>query len=101
MHQHLPYKKDLWNGKQYKENSSPQENSATDIIDSISFHEGADILDVGCGDGKVTQKFCSLIPKGHVYGLDTSASMLEEAKKATSHRDNISFFEGSAENLFL
>ena len=38
------------------------------------------ILDIGCGDGALTIKLAEAAHKGHVMGLDASASMIETAK---------------------
>ncbi len=92
-------KKDLWDGKQYKKNSSPQEQSAINIINSIDFRDNDYILDIGCGDGKVTQKLCSLAPKGQIVGFDPSSSMISEANKIVCSCGNLSFFEASAEDF--
>lgn len=90
---------DLWNGNQYKKNSSPQETSATNIINSISFNKDDCVLDIGCGDGRVTKKLCSLVPKGKVVGIDPSNSMILEANKLTESCSNLSFFQKSAEDF--
>lgn len=92
-------KQDLWNGKQYKNNSSPQELSAINIINAITFKNDDSILDIGCGDGKVTKQLCSLAPDGKIVGIDPSSSMISEANKTTYAYSNLSFFEASAENF--
>jgi trans-aconitate 2-methyltransferase len=92
-------KKDLWNGKQYKDNSSPQEQSAINILNSISFKDDDCILDIGCGDGKITQRLCSLSPKGQIIGIDASSSMISEANKRACSYSNLSFFNANAENF--
>ena len=92
-------KKDLWNGKQYKENSSPQELSATNIIRSIGFKGNECVLDIGCGDGKITRQLSLLLPQGKVIGLDPSKSMINEANKHISNFNNMEFSIGNAENF--
>jgi trans-aconitate 2-methyltransferase len=39
------------------------------------------ILDIGCGDGKVTSKLASLVPQGQVLGIDSSKEMIEFSRK--------------------
>ena len=86
-----------WDGKQYKENSSPQESSAMQLISSISFSGDEHVLDIGCGDGKITHKIREFIPHGKIIGIDTSDSMLEEARK--HNKDNLFFYEKSAHDF--
>jgi trans-aconitate 2-methyltransferase len=92
-------KKDLWDGKQYRDNSSPQELSAVNIINSIGFKDDDIILDIGCGDGKITQKLCSLASNGKIIGIDPSSNMISEASKITFSCGNLSFFEANAEDF--
>jgi SAM-dependent methyltransferase len=37
------------------------------------------VLDVGCGNGKVTREIAALVPRGSVVGVDASAKMVEFA----------------------
>jgi ubiquinone/menaquinone biosynthesis C-methylase UbiE len=39
------------------------------------------ILDVGCGDGKVTAELARAVPKGSVTGIDASPEMIRFARK--------------------
>lgn len=57
----------------------------------------AKILDIGCGDGKITADISKFIPNGSILGIDLSSSMLDWAKKQYNPREhpNLSFQEGS------
>lgn len=54
------------------------------------------ILDIGCGDGKVTADISKFIPQGTILGIDPSTSMLDWAKKqyCALEYPNLSFQEG-------
>lgn len=54
------------------------------------------ILDVGCGDGKITADLSKFVPKGSVIGIDPSLAMLAWAKKQYSLLEypNLIFHEG-------
>jgi trans-aconitate 2-methyltransferase len=93
--------KDLWNGKQYKENSSPQELSAVKIVKSIEFKGNESVLDIGCGDGKITKQLGLLLSQGKIIGIDPSESMINEANKYVSDCSNMLFSIGNAENFNL
>ncbi len=57
----------------------------------------AKILDIGCGDGKITADLSKFVPEGSVLGIDLSGSMLEWAKKQYHPNEypNLIFQEGN------
>lgn len=54
------------------------------------------ILDIGCGDGKITADISKFIPQGKILGIDPSIPMLKWAQKQYSLLEypNLSFQEG-------
>lgn len=54
------------------------------------------ILDIGCGDGKITADISKFIPQGTITGIDPSQAMLDWAKKQYSPLEypNVTFHEG-------
>lgn len=54
------------------------------------------ILDIGCGDGKITADVSRFIPQGHILGIDPSISMLSWAQKQYSivEYPNLTFHAG-------
>lgn len=54
------------------------------------------ILDIGCGDGKITADVSKFIPQGHILGIDPSVPMLSWAKKQYSvvEYPNLTFHAG-------
>lgn len=54
------------------------------------------LLDIGCGTGKSTLPFAK--SGGKIIGIDISAKMIKEAKKASSSYPNVSYKESSFEN---
>ena len=61
----------------------------------------AKILDIGCGDGKITADIAKFVPKGQVVGIDPSESMLNWAKRQHHAAEyfNVSFQKGSFLNI--
>lgn len=57
----------------------------------------AKVLDIGCGDGKVTADIAHFVPDGSVEGIDISSAMISWAKKQYHYLEypNLSFREGS------
>ena len=68
---------DLWDAEKYDRNASFVPNLGNVILDMFSPKEGERVLDLGCGDGKLTQKIkeagCTVV------GIDQSPSMVEAA----------------------
>lgn len=55
------------------------------------------VLDIGCGDGKITADISKFVPQGSVIGIDPSHTMLEWARKQyhPTEYPNVSFQEGN------
>jgi trans-aconitate 2-methyltransferase len=66
-----------WNPEDYRHHSSAQESLAESIISGLKVEGNEHILDIGCGDGKVTSKLAILIPQGQVLGIDSSMEMID------------------------
>jgi trans-aconitate methyltransferase len=84
--------KDAWKGDDYAKNSESQKSSAEDFIGGLNLEGMTSVLDVGCGDGKITAAMARAIPEGQVVGVDISSSMIEFANKAFSNSPNLKFF---------
>ena len=77
--------KHVWNAEDYHEHSSAQKKAAKELLKNIPFKGHEQILDVGCGDGKITASLTKHVPKGSVLGVDNSSEMIEFAKESYSH----------------
>jgi trans-aconitate 2-methyltransferase len=71
----------LWKAEDYHEHSSAQAEAAQELLENIEFKGDEQILDVGCGDGKITACLAKRVPKGSVLGIDASKEMIDFAKK--------------------
>src|SRR5674476_765909 len=54
-------------------------NSAAHLLPHL--REGQQLLDVGCGPGTITVDLAAHVAPGHVIGVDTSAEVLERARR--------------------
>ena len=68
-----------WNAADYAANSRGQYTWALSTIDRLGLGSGDAVLDVGCGDGKVTVELARRVPSGRVVGIDASADMVRLA----------------------
>lgn len=90
-----------WNATDYEKNSQAQQKWARELIDKLELSGNEDVLDLGCGDGKVTVEIAELLPDGSVVGVDNSAQMVELASERypLNQYRNLSFEVMDACNL--
>jgi trans-aconitate 2-methyltransferase len=90
-----------WNPFYYFENSSLQLKHAKALIDKHAFSGVENILDIGCGDGKITAALGQLIPYGKIVGIDKSVEMIDFASQQflSSEFSNVRFDVLDARNI--
>lgn len=69
-----------WDAVSYAKYSKGQELWAKELIEKLSIKGYEDILDLGCGDGKITQVLAKN-SSGKVVGIDSSEEMIKYARK--------------------
>ncbi|MBT3456224.1 methyltransferase domain-containing protein [bacterium] len=84
-------KKDFWNAKYYKNNSQGQYQKGISTIEKIELSGNESVLDIGCGDGRITAEIAKQVPNGYVLGVDVSKNMIEEAIKSFASIKNLEF----------
>ncbi len=82
--------------KHYRKNSAFQFGVAQDAISLHTFLPHQKILDIGCGDGRLTAQLAEIVLEGAVHGIDPSPAMISLAKETT--RENLSYSVASAES---
>ena len=83
----------VWNAADYAANSTVQQSWARELIARLHLCGDEHILDVGCGDGKVTAELARAVPRGSVVGVDASAEMIGFARSTfpASEFSNLKF----------
>jgi len=91
----------MWNPEDYAKHSEAQLTWAQKLRANLDLPADATILDVGCGDGKITADFAMALPKGSVVGIDSSAQMIAYATRTypVDRYPNLSFAEMDARSL--
>lgn len=73
-----------WNADDYSQHSNGQRKWALELVDKLELAGTENILDLGCGDGKVTAGIAAAATGGSVVGVDNSSSMIELASERFS-----------------
>jgi len=87
-----------WDGDLYLKNSELQVKWGKKYLPKLQLQGHERILDVGCGDGRVSAYLAAAVPEGSVVGIDNSDSMLKVAKGINSLA-NLSFMEMDAAHI--
>src|SRR5262249_8664506 len=86
-----------WQATDYARESGLQKQQADKQLRSLVLRGDERILDVGCGDGKITADIATRVPRGSVLGVDPSREMITFATKRFLGADDGSS-EGAKEN---
>ena len=70
-----------WNPEDYRGHSDAQRKFAEDLLVRLGKIDREAILDLGCGDGRVTAFLAESHPDCEVVGVDSSREMIEYASK--------------------
>ncbi len=70
-----------FDGKKYTKASFHQREWGNKLISDLDILGNEKILDLGCGDGILSQNLAALVPDGEVIGIDASTGMIETAKE--------------------
>jgi trans-aconitate 2-methyltransferase len=93
-----------WDPAAYARHSSLQEAMASEVFALLRLRGSEHVLDVGCGDGRLTAHIADRVPDGEVLGVDASADMIAFATATFVNggprpRDNLRFEVADARAL--
>jgi trans-aconitate methyltransferase len=90
-----------WDAEGYSRISGLQQAMAAEVLALLHLHEDERILDIGCGNGKITAGIAARVPQGSVVGVDASNAMIEFASAhfAPEIHPNLRFELGDARRL--
>lgn len=90
-----------WDPADYEKSSSAQFKWAMELVAKLNLKGNESVLDIGCGDGKITARLADLLPEGKVVGIDLSSEMISfaESKYPPGEFPNLSFRVADASQL--
>jgi ubiquinone/menaquinone biosynthesis C-methylase UbiE len=90
-----------WNAADYVEISALQKTMADEALSLLDLGGSERVLDVGCGDGRITAEIAQRVPRGFVVGADPSSEMIAfaSARFAPSSLPNLRFQVADARQL--
>ncbi len=90
-----------WNAAEYNRRSSLQEAMAQEVLALLDLKDAQRILDLGCGDGKITAEIAARSPQASVVGIDPSRDMIGFARShfGPAARPNLRFEVADARRL--
>ncbi len=68
-----------WNAEEYNANAAFVAQLGNSVLEILAPNPGERILDLGCGDGKLTRKIQKY--GCHVLGIDSSEEMINATRK--------------------
>jgi trans-aconitate methyltransferase len=69
-----------WDPRDYAASSASQARWGRALIERVAWSGDEQVLDVGCGDGRVTSELAGRVPRGGVLGIDSSPEMIAHAQ---------------------
>ena len=69
-----------WDAAEYARHSAGQLAWARELIPKLALAGDEQVLDIGCGDGKVTAAIADCLPRGGILGMDSSPGMVDLAR---------------------
>ena len=92
---------DAWSGADYARHSSLQEEMAAEVLSRLPLRGDEQLLDLGCGDGRLSARIAQRLPQGSVLGVDASADMVAFAQRRFPAADwpNLQFAVADARQL--
>jgi trans-aconitate 2-methyltransferase len=77
-----PSGKYQWNAGDYAAHSSVQLEWAEELIAKLHLEGNEGLIDISCGDGKVSARIAASLPSGSVISIDSSNEMIQGSQAA-------------------
>jgi trans-aconitate 2-methyltransferase len=88
-----------WNAPEYARLSALQAAMGEEALALLELKGNERILDIGCGNGKITREIAARVPQGSVLGVDASADMIAFAASHLDGAPNLEFLVADVRHL--
>jgi len=69
-----------WDGQFYQDNSAVQFDLGIRAMNKLKLEGNESLLDIGCGNGKLTIELAKRLPNGNITAIELSKDMIKQAK---------------------
>ncbi|HET7053010.1 MAG TPA: methyltransferase domain-containing protein [Solirubrobacterales bacterium] len=70
-----------WDAETYDQVSDPQFSWGMEVLERLELRGDEDVVDAGCGSGRVSEQLLARLPNGHLTAVDGSAAMIAKARE--------------------
>ena len=78
-----------WDAQTYDRVSDPQFGWGLEVLERLDLDGDEEVIDAGCGTGRVTEYLLDRIPRGTVIGVDGSQDMVDLAGERFGGQDRV------------
>lgn len=88
-----------WDAHNYQNTAHYTQDYALQLLNRLNLTGNEFILDIGCGDGRITQEIAKSITHVNVIGIDNNSSMIKVAQEKKLKQSNLHFENMDAEKI--
>ncbi len=84
-----------WDADEYHRSASAQTGWGREVHERLALRGDEEVIDLGCGDGRLTAELGARLPRGRVTGIDADPDMIDFARRHHA-RENVTYLLGDA-----
>lgn len=90
-----------WDAERYSKTTSDTQRWGIELVSRLHLEGWERVLDIGCGDGRLTAEIARQVPRGEAIGVDSSPEMVRWAQSTFSPKEyaNLRFRQMDASRL--
>jgi len=89
-----------WDADAYHRSASAQTGWGREVHRRLALRGDEQVIDLGCGDGRLTAELAARVPRGRIIGIDADPDMVDFARRHHP-RQNVAYALGDAQRFSL